>query len=67
MNAEQRLKIIIQMYKAGMRRINDAMKHVDKLGNDYLKADGSLVTYDMEHYLMELEDELFRVRKENGR
>lgn len=67
MNAEQRLRIIIQQYKAGMRRINDAMKHIEKLNNDYLRADGLVVLYEQEKYLNELEDELFRVRKENGR
>ena len=67
MDAEQRLKIIIQQYKAGIRRCSDALDHVMKLNNDYLRNDGLAVLYDQERYLCELEDELFRVRKEKAR
>ena len=65
MNAEQRLKIIIQQYRAGMRRIINALEHVDKLNNDYLRSDGVVCKFAVEQYLKELEDELFRVRKES--
>ena len=65
MNAEQRLKIIIQQYKAGMRRIQSALEHVDKLNNDYLRSDSVVCKFAVEQYLKELEDELFRVRKES--
>ena len=65
MIAEQRLKIIIQQYKAGMRRIKSALEHVDKLNNDYLRSDGVKCKFAVEEYLKELEDELFRVRKES--
>jgi hypothetical protein len=65
LNAEQRLKIIIQQYKAGMRRIQSALEHVDKLNNDYLRSDSVVCKFAVEQYLKELEDELFRVRKES--
>ena len=67
MNAEQRLKIIIQQYKAGMRRIHDALEHVNKLNNDYLRSDGVICKHAVDEYLKELEDEMFRIRKENSR
>ena len=67
MDAEQRLKIIIQKYKAGMRRINDSMKCIEKLNNDYLNDDARRVKFALEQYHKELEDELFRVRKEKAR
>lgn len=65
MNAEQRLKIIIQQYKAGMRRIHDALEHVNKLNNDHLRSNGVKCKHAVDGYLKELEDELFRVRKES--
>ena len=67
MNAEQRMKIIIQQYKAGMRRIQDALEHVDKLNNDYLRSDSVVCKFAVEQYLKELEDEMFRIKKENSR
>ena len=62
MNAEQRMKIIIQQYKAGMRRIQDALEHVDKLNNDYLRSDGIVCKFAVEQYLKKLENEMFRRR-----
>jgi predicted DNA-binding protein len=61
------MKIIIQQYKAGMRRIQDALEHVDKLNNDYLRSDSVVCKFAVEQYLKELEDEMFRIRKENSR
>lgn len=67
MNAEQRMKIIIQQYRAGMRRILNALEHVDKLNNDYLRSDSVVCKFAVEQYLKELEDEMFRIKKENSR
>lgn len=59
------MKIIIQQYKAGMRRVLSALEHVDKLNNDYLRSDGVVCKFAVEQYLKKLENEMFRVRKEN--
>ena len=67
MNAEQRLKIIIQQYKAGMRRIQSALEHVEKLNNDYLRSDSVICKHAVEQYLKELQDELQRIQIGNGR
>ena len=56
------MKIIIQQYKAGMRRIQDALEHVDKLNNDYLRSDGIVCKFAVEQYLKKLENEMFRRR-----
>ena len=37
----------------------------DKLNNDYLRSDGVVCKFAVEQYLKELEDEMFRIRKEN--